>query len=340
MFFSRAYMIFLFVFNNNLIVNKMEELFFILSNAVNTFIGTVTVFFASVSDGSNLFVSGSEIALSLAITAFIPSEVLANIRRWHGSVDEQYGNIDSLVNDVDAHAAVWAMPDALHKQLKDSRDSLSSLIPKCRSSYGSAADRAVRNSLLKSTVGLCLTQVRSWVYMEYYAGAMTVDDVHVLGFFLPGESGGHQDRKEETDVLAEVKVKIINEDFIRAVVDQATGENPALVVHGWPPGIRHALIVIKEVDGMTEVYRQLTTRLHNDIQMPAGSHGKRFMIRAAFLRHVDDTPRFGPEPLFAMPLSPEELIATLDHQHHEEFEAQIHAVEQHRKEVEGLQRQQ
>jgi hypothetical protein len=166
---------------------------------------------------------------------------------------------------------------------------------------------------------------------------MTADDVHLLGFLLPGETGGYHDRTEATDVTAEVKVKVVNEDFIRAVVDQSAGENAAQVVHGWPAGVKNALIVITSADRKTEVYRQVTSRLHNDIRMPDGSHGKQFIIKAAFLKHVDDEPRFGNEPTFSMPLTTEDLAAALDRQHHEEFEAQIREVERQRQEIERLQ---
>jgi hypothetical protein len=54
------------------------------------------------------------------------------------------------------------------------------------------------------------------------------------------------------------------------------------------------------------------------------------------MKHVDDTPRFGNEPTFSMPLTTEELITEHDRQHHEDFEERLLAVEQHRKEVEGL----
>jgi hypothetical protein len=67
--------------------------------------------------------------------------------------------------------------------------------------------------------------------------------------------------------------------------------------------VRNILIVITSSDGKTEVYRQVTSRLHNDIRMPNGSHGKQFIIKASFLKHVDDEPRFGNEPTFSMPLS-------------------------------------
>ncbi|MDR2041885.1 MAG: hypothetical protein LBP98_06150 [Tannerella sp.] len=275
-------------------------------------------------------------ATGVVTYADIPGEVLAGIRRWHGTIDDQFDNIDNLVTVLQSHQTQWTVPQPMLQQLTDSRNLLATLIPKCRSNYGSAADRTQRNSLLKSTVGLSLTQVKSWAYMQHYAGVLTADDVHLLGFLLPGEAGGHHSRKEATDVLAEVKVTIVNADFIHVVVDQSGGENAALVAHGWPPGVRQAVIVIMSADGRTEVLRQLTTRLHNDIQMPEGSHGKQFLIKAAFLKHVNDTPKFGSEPTFSMPLTTEDLAATLDRQHHEEFEAQLREVERHRLETEQL----
>jgi hypothetical protein len=74
--------------------------------------------------------------------------------------------------------------------------------------------------------------------------------------------------------------------------------------------------------------------------MPDGSHGKQFILKAAFLKHVDDEPRFGNEPTFSMPLTTADLAATIDRQHHEEFEAQVREVELHRLEVERLQAEQ
>ncbi|MDR1223091.1 MAG: hypothetical protein LBL07_09495 [Tannerella sp.] len=201
----------------------------------------------------------------------------------------------------------------------------------------STADRTLRNSLLKSTVGLCLLQVRIWAYGQFSAGILTADDVHLLGFLLPGENGGHHDRTEATDEVAEVKVKVINEDNIRIVIDRSAGENAAQVAHGWPEGAHNALLVITAADGKTEVYRQMTTRLHNDIRMPDGSHGKQFIVKASFLKHINDEPRFGNEPTFSMPLTTEDLAAALDRQHHEEFEAQMREVERQRQEITRMQ---
>ena len=181
-----------------------------------------------------------------------------------------------------------------------------------------------------------MLQVKVCAYGQYVAGVLTADDVHLRGFLLPGESGGHHSRTEATDVTAEVKVKVINEDNIRVVIDRSAGENAAQVAHGWPVGVNNTLIVITAADGKTEVYRQLTTRLHNDIRMPEGSHGKQFIIKASFLKHVDDEPRFGNEPTFSMPLTTEDLAAALDRQHHEDFEAQMREVERQRQEIERL----
>jgi hypothetical protein len=228
------------------------------------------------------------------------------------------------------------MPPDLLMQLTDNHNQLQTLINKCRTNAASTADRTLRNSLLKSTVGLCLFQVRIWAYGQLSAGILTADDVHLLGFLLPGESGGHRDRTEATDVTAEVKVKIINEDNIRVVIDQSAGENAAQVAHGWPSDVSNALIVVTAADGKTEVLRQMTTRLHNDIRMPAGSHGKQFIIKASFLKHTNDEPRFGNEPTFSMPLTTEDLAAALDRQHHVDFEAQVRETERQRQEIERL----
>jgi hypothetical protein len=57
--------------------------------------------------------------------------------------------------------------------------------------------------------------------------------------------------------------------------------------------------------------------------MPDGSHGKQFIIKASFLRHVNDEPRFGNEPTFSIPLTTEDLAASLDRRHHADFEVQV-----------------
>jgi hypothetical protein len=318
----------------------MNNLVEITIQLVNMIFDHANMFLSSLSDGGFLSAADSGVTVAFALGAVVYGSVtegvLASIRRWHGSIDEQFSNINNLVTVVTSHQPAWSMPPDLLQQLTGNRDRLQELINKCRTNLASAAARELRNPLLKSTVGLCLVQVKIWAYGEFSAGIMTADDVHLLGFLLPGETGGHHDRTEATDVVAEVKVKVVNEDFIRVVIDQSAGENAAQVVHGWPNGVKNAMIVITAADGQTEVYRQFTTRLHNDIRLPDGSHGKQFIIKASFLKHINDEPRFGNEPTFSMPLTTEDLAAALDQQHHEEFEAQIREVERQRQEIERL----
>jgi hypothetical protein len=270
------------------------------------------------------------------VLAEIPDSVLSRIKGWHGSIDDQYYNIVNLVRTISDNQQKWKFPAEALNDLVLRREQLRELIALCRSNDGSANDRMQRNSLLKATVGLCLTYVKSWAYSQYYGGVLTVDDVHTLGFFLPGERSGFHKKKEATDALAEVKVTVLNMNFIRVVIDQASSENAALVVHGWPEGVRQAIIKILTADGKTEIYSQMTTRLHNDIEMPKDSKGKLFIIKAAFLRHIDDVPKFGPEPTFSMPYTTEDLASLVDKQHHEEYEAQLREIERHRQEVERL----
>jgi hypothetical protein len=322
-----------------------------MNNLMNFSLGLVnTIFdptmFSFISDGGLLSIIGSGVAapvlgmavpITIAGPAPITDGVMAKVRKWHGSIEDQFSNIDNLANTIVDNQPAWVIPDELLAQLTGNRSLLQTLINKCRSTAGSAADREQRNALLKLTVGLCLLQIRVWVYSQYTAGVISAEEVHILGFLLPGEHGGRHERTEATDIIAEVKVKVINEDFIHVVIDQSAGENAAQVVHGWPESVRNARIIITAADGKTEIYNQLTTRLHNDIRMPDGSHGKQFIIKAAFLKHINDEPKFGNEPTFSMPKTTEDLVATLDNQHHADYEEQVREVERQRQLVEQLQ---
>jgi hypothetical protein len=304
---------------------------------VNTIFDRLMQFLAAQPGVFPDFDGGYVYAFALGVTAFgsLPASVRTGFRRWHGSIDDQFDAIDNVVTLATSHP-LWGMPSALLEELTAYRDRLRELISRCRSTSGSPADRVTRNALLKTTVGLCLLQVKVWAHAQFIAGVLTSDDVHLLGFLLPGENGGSHLRAEATDVTAEVKTRVINEDFVRVVIDQSGGENAALVVHGWPHGVRNALIVITAADGHTEVVRKMTNHLHTDIRMPEGSRGQSFLIKAAFLRHVTDEPRFGNEPSFTMPRSTADLLAILDRQHHEDFEEQVREVERHRQEIERL----
>ncbi|MDR1258347.1 MAG: hypothetical protein LBK65_03565 [Tannerellaceae bacterium] len=317
-------------------MNSLIEIFASLAGILFEHVGA---FFSLFSDSGLLPSAGGGVTLALALGATghgnISEGVLADIRKWHGSINDQYGRIDNILIQSESQTS-WSLPMTMAAELTNNRDRLQTLISRCRSSQSSKTEREMRNALLRSTVGYCLMDVKVWAHGEFTAGLMTAEDVHLLGFLLPGETGGYHRKVEATDAVAQVKVKVITADIIRVVIDHSSGENAGPVAHGWPPGVRHALIVIISDDGKTEIYRQPTTRLHNDIRMPDGSHGKQFMIKASFLKHLNDEPRFGAEPTFSMPLTTEELAALHDRQHHEEFEAQIREVERQRLEIEAL----
>jgi hypothetical protein len=293
---------------------------------------------SSFTDEGIVWTTGLGISLAFALSAVlktnIPDGVMVNIRRWHGTIDDQFSNIKNVVDLIQSHE--WPLPENLLKELTGYCTELQNLITKCRNGEASSRDRAHRNVLLKSAVGLCLLQVKTWAYGQYSAGALTAEDIHNLGYLLPGERGGKHDRKKITTIMAEVKVRVLSSDLIHVVIDRSGGENAAQVVHGWPQGVKNAVIVVISTETKTEVVRLMTTRLHNDIQMPPGSQGKLFAIKAAFLQHTSDTPHFGNEPTFSMPLTTEDLIHTIDRQNHEDFEAQLKEVERHRREIERI----
>ncbi|MDR0605290.1 MAG: hypothetical protein LBG80_13390, partial [Bacteroidales bacterium] len=160
---------------------------------------TSFLFLSALLSGSFLPDDGSGVTFAFALAAGVIAEgVLAATRRWHGGIDDQFSNIDNMVGILQAHPEWGIAPDLLSR-LTNNRDRLQALINKCRTNAASPVDRTERNTLLKLTVGICLAQVRLWAYGQYSAGAMTADDIHLLGFLLPGEAGGHHGRTEATD---------------------------------------------------------------------------------------------------------------------------------------------
>jgi hypothetical protein len=234
-----------------------------------------------------------------------------SFRRWRGGINDRFVNIDTLTRSLVEQQEKWNVPKDIVDKLTEEHDRLRQLVVSCNESSASSVDRMHRNTLLKTLSGYCRSNVRIWAYGQYKAGVMTADDVHQLGLLLPGEQGGRRSRHEPTDALAYVKAKPINGDFVRIVLDRAIGENAAQVVSGWPRGVRHALIVILPADGSAEIVRRMTTRLHNNITLPPGSHGKLFLVKAAFLRHVDDNPLFGNQAVFSMPCDTSDLAAEI-----------------------------
>jgi hypothetical protein len=228
-------------------------------------------------------------------------------RQWHGDIMDRFRNVANLYRCVMEHQLQWQMPEALLNQLRIYFQRLEVLVTECESGNATSNMRTERNTLLKLAVKLCLTSIKIWAYGKYDKGEMTADDVHSLGFLLLGENGGSHIPSEPTRAIAEIKVEIISYDAIHTTIDQAANKNAGPVVNGRAPKVKNAVIVITADDGVTEVYRGYTTRLHNDIDMPEGSRGKQFIIKAAFLRHIGDKPRFGSALTFTMPLTTEDL---------------------------------
>ena len=252
-------------------MKKMES--FVLSTVDALFAPVVMVIaFLLAGEMCALLEGGAVVAFALGVAAHgdVMEGLLANARRWHGSIDEQFAAIDNLLGIILGHQPAGDVPAALLSELTDNHSELQALIAKCRTNMATRADRQHRNSLLKSTVGLCVMQVKIWAYGAYAADVLTADDVHLLGFLLPGETGGSHELSGPSTEKAEVKVSVVNADVIRVIVDQSGSEDAARVVRGWPHGVRNVLIVIVAADGVTEVYRQISPRLHNEIRMPAG----------------------------------------------------------------------
>jgi hypothetical protein len=312
----------------------------ILITLVHTLMDYAGMCFSALTDaGLPVEAGGGLMALALSAAGVPLTEaVLAAARNWHAGMPERFANVKNVVATLDSHELSWSVPAAMLSYLTTNRTALQALVDKCDTNNASANDRAHRDALLSEMVDYCLHDVFYWCNGCLYAKTMTVKDIHDLGFLLRGETGGHHSRAEATDAKVEVKVRIAGDCYIRVVVDQAADENAGPVKRAWPKGIHHAVIAILTADGKKEIKREITTRVYNDIRMPEDSRGKLFIIKAAFLAHVNDDPRFNSnEPTFSIPLTTEDLAATLESQRQEEAKERALSAELHRREVERVQ---
>jgi hypothetical protein len=106
----------------------MSNLVEITIQLVNMLFDHANMFLSSLSDGGILSAAGGGVTVAFALGAVVYGSVtegvLASIRRWHGSIDEQFSNINNLVTVVTAHQTTWPMPADLLQQLTSNRDRL------------------------------------------------------------------------------------------------------------------------------------------------------------------------------------------------------------------------
>ncbi|MDR1414212.1 MAG: hypothetical protein LBI96_00220 [Odoribacteraceae bacterium] len=288
------------------------------------------------SEIARRFESAAILTLAAMGYADLSPELVSRVGGWHKSILQQIGNVQTLKDGLIARESTLPVPLDYKERLTKAAAKLADYVTKSAAGNITANERHERNSLLKATVGFCLHTVRPWVYGEYAQGNLTVDDVHELGFLLPGETGGNHELTDPTDIMIEVKSQIISGNIVRIIFDQASVKNAGPVLRGWAPGTRMARLVIYAVDGHTEVVNMMTTHLHNDIVLPEDCHGKQFLVRATFLKHVNDEPRWSNEVTFSMPLTTGDLARAIDQQHYEDYEASLREVERHRQEIEKL----
>jgi hypothetical protein len=309
----------------------MNHLFEILTHWAGHLLDPVGTVLALLSNGGAVLSLASALVMEYGK---IQESYLSNARRWHGRISEKFVNVDHLVRRVEEHQKEWQMPADLFDTLVNHRDRLLVLVPHCQGSDGGPKDRAERDTLLRTSVFLCRNQVKEWAYGKLADGTMTVDDIHSLFLLAPGDIGGRRKRAQPTDEQAKIGVQVIGPDFIRVGLTHAAGKNAAGVTHGWPTGVRHALIVIRSVVENVEVIRRITTRLRTTIKMPEGSHGKQFFVEAAFLKHVDDFPRFGAQHTFTLPFMTEDVVDTINRK---QVENQVsNEMEEMRRKIERL----
>jgi hypothetical protein len=309
----------------------MNDILSVLFQVVGTFFDQVVTFFSDSPEWGGL-VTFAILSPVVPVGHDVPEGLLSIVRRWHGGKGDKVANVNQMAGVLDEYSAKWGIPGDMRTFILVDVVELNRVFTLCKGENSSLKLRKERDRLITHCVNYSLGYIRFWAIGQYADGFITVENIHSLCFLLPGETAGGRKLAPPTDAMPETKIRVFNEDGIMFIIDQAKDKNAGEVHHGWPPGVRHALILIYEEDGVTEVYREITTHLHNRIEMPAGSHGKVFLAKAAFLKHMNDAPHFGTEVTFAMPTTTQDLLEILHNQHQED-------AEQHRKDVEAMEKE-
>jgi hypothetical protein len=183
----------------------MEHMLNFIITLTDTASDLAEMLFSAFPDARWFSTPGSGIVFSLAAGAAFTNgdtEDIAGVRLWRSGIADRFSAIDNLVNIIRVRQSTWAVPDNMFSQLIVNRNRLQELINRCNSSTASCADREQRDTLLKSTINLCLTHVKTWVHNEFAAGTLTAEDVHLLGFLLPDETNRHR-RTKDSDTATE-----------------------------------------------------------------------------------------------------------------------------------------
>jgi hypothetical protein len=85
-----------------------------------------------------------------------------------------------------------------------------------------------------------------------------------------------------------------------------------------------------DIIGFPAAGDEVRLSLAAQVSMPDGSHGRQFIIKASLPKHIDDKPRFCPQPAFTMPYTAEDLAASVGKK---DSESKTREIERLRKEA-------
>jgi hypothetical protein len=304
----------------------MNSISFILEQMAGTSFDQVNTFLSAYPGHVFFSAAAGIIPVVAKVNRDVSPGTLAIARKWHGSQSDKVSNINLLGNTINKNAAKWGVPGDITTFTLHAIEPLNALVELCKGNESSLLKREERDAMIRDAVAFCIGYVKMWMYGEYAFGLRSAEDIHSIGFLLPGETAKSHKLSPATDVVAAVSTRVVSADVVRVIVGQSDAKEVSKVVHSWPTGVRHALIVISDKE-KKEVFRTIVSRLHTDVTMPEGSHGQVFYVNASFLKHTDDEPRFGPQPSFTMPYKTEDIPTLINAQREAD-------VEEHRKDVE------
>jgi hypothetical protein len=161
--------------------------------------------------------------------------------------------------------------------------------------------RGYRKKKFKEMLMYVLGEVRAWaISATAVTKKMSLEDLNDLGFALPGQFGGHHDRKAPYDGIAEVNAKVDAMDSILITVDNAENKLGNRTKGSKPENIRIVLYTVADENG-EPIEHIINTHSQIQVKVDSKYRGHILFVRAAFLAHPNDLPNFNEPVIVSMP---------------------------------------
>jgi hypothetical protein len=219
---------------------------------------------------------------------------------WHKSITEKMHCLTNLDNKLTLDGEYWGMDPAVLTQNHALYVQIEPYYTLYLSGDARNSELVIFRRLLGEDVEYALDVVKPDAIGRCGVGAMDISDLNSLGFLMPNQGKGRHERSGENEIVPETNAKVTAIDTVMVTVDNALDKHGNRTKGSKPKGVKQILIVLQDEKGV-EIFNKMFTKTQVYIDIDQKYRGEIILVRAAFLKHVDDTPHFGEPVAVSMP---------------------------------------